>query len=132
MHETWGWERGREGVQRYGGDALLIDLNGIGVPERREAEHELIEQDSQSPPVDSSRVALALDDLWGQILRGAAQRVGFPLALVNITLDICPFEPRPRPLLRLAKSANEREEILTVAQPLGKAEVDQLDVPVRI
>lgn len=77
-------------------------------------------------------MALALDDLWGQIFRGAAQRVGFPLALVNITFDICPLEPRPRPLLRLAKFANDREEGLTVPQPLGKAEVDQLDVPVRV
>jgi hypothetical protein len=132
LHETWARERGRERVQIYGGDALFINLDGIGVPEWWEADQELMDQDAQSPPVDSSRVALALDDLRGQILRGAAQRVGFPLALVNITLDICPLEPRPRPLLRLAKSANEREEILTVAQPLGKAEVDQLDVPVRI
>ena len=75
-------------------------------------------------------MALALDNLRGQILRGAAQRVCFPLTLVNITVDVLPFETKP--LLRSPESSKEREESLTITQPLRKAKIDKLDVPIRV
>jgi hypothetical protein len=36
----------------------------------------LVHQDTQSPPVDSARVTIALNDLWGDVLLGADERVG--------------------------------------------------------
>ena len=55
---------------------LLVDAQGVVVVERRVARKHFEDQHAQRPPVDELVVALALDDLWSQVLRRAAEGVG--------------------------------------------------------
>ena len=55
---------------------LLVDPEGIVVKERRVAGQHLIDEDAEGPPVHRLVVALRLDDLGRQVLRGPAQGPG--------------------------------------------------------
>ena len=89
--------------RRGSGESVLsVDLDGILMPEWRIAGQELIDQNAQSPPVHCRRVALVMDHLGGEVLGRAAKRVSLH-GMVPIA-----------------------------AEALGKAKVDQLDVPVLV
>ena len=47
---------------------LLVDSKGVLIVERGEAGEHLEHQDAESPPINFGTVALALDDLRGQVL----------------------------------------------------------------
>mmetsp|Transcript_114834 Transcript_114834/g.364971 ORF Transcript_114834/g.364971 Transcript_114834/m.364971 type:complete len:305 (-) Transcript_114834:1490-2404(-) len=57
---------------------LRIDLHGVGRLEGRVPGHELEGQNAQSPPVDGVGVAKTGDQLRGEVVGGAASRVGLP------------------------------------------------------
>lgn len=104
MNEERGGELGS--LNNETDDVLFVNLDWICIPEWWKSSQELIDQDTQRPPVNGSGMALTLNDFRGQVFRGAAQRVGFPLALVNITVEVRPLDIRPLP--RPAESADER------------------------
>ena len=58
-------------------DDLLVDLQGILVPEGRLADEEFVDQDAEGPPVDGRAVARVADDLRREVLGRAAEGVGF-------------------------------------------------------
>lgn len=66
---------------------LLVDPEGIVVKERRVAGQHLVDEDAEGPPVHRLVVALRLDDLGRQVLRGPAQGPGpvsYPLGKPEI------------------------------------------------
>ena len=83
--------------------ALFVDLDGVLVPEGGVPREELVDEDSQRPPVHRGGVALVMDDFGREVLRGAAQ---------GVRLD------------RVAR--------LVVSQALGEAKVDELDVALAV
>lgn len=85
-----------------GRDGLFVDFDRVLVPEGRVPRQELVDEDAQGPPVDGGGVALVVDDLGGQVLGGSAEGVGLDRGGV------------------------------AVAEALGEAKVDELDVPVRV
>lgn len=58
-----------------GGDILLVNLDGVLMPEGRVPREELVDENAQCPPVHRGRVALVMDHFWREILGGAAERV---------------------------------------------------------
>ena len=83
--------------------ALFVDLDGVLVPEGGVPREELVDEDSQRPPVHRGGVALVMDDFGREVLRGTAQ---------GVRLD------------RVAR--------LVVSQALGEAKVDELDVALAV
>ena len=65
---------------------LLVDTKWIVVKEGRVSGQHLVDEDAQGPPVHGLVVALGLDDLWSQVLRGPAQRPG-PVCDLKQTSD---------------------------------------------
>ena len=59
------------------------DLVGVLVHERTLPHHQLVDEDAQAVPVHRLAVALVHQDLWGQVLGRAAERVG-PLARLQV------------------------------------------------
>mmetsp|Transcript_115120 Transcript_115120/g.358519 ORF Transcript_115120/g.358519 Transcript_115120/m.358519 type:complete len:320 (+) Transcript_115120:3-962(+) len=55
---------------------LPVDAGGTLGEERSRADHELVEQDAQRPPVDGASIACPLVDLGGLVFGGAAHGVG--------------------------------------------------------
>ena len=55
---------------------LLVNPEWIVVKEGRIAGQHLVYEDAQGPPVHRLVVALGLDDLWSEVLRGPAQCPG--------------------------------------------------------
>ena len=66
---------------------LFVNPKRIIVKEWRISGQHLVDEDAEGPPVHRLVVALGLDDLWGQVLRGPAQGpgpVGDPLGKPEI------------------------------------------------
>ena len=76
------------------GNLLFVNLYRICVPERRVARQKLVDEYTQSPPVNSRRMAFRLDDFWSQVLRRATQRISLPFIKVNKSSFITPVSPR--------------------------------------
>lgn len=51
---------------------LLVEVDGVLVRKRRAADEHLVDEDTQTPPVDGLAVALGANDLGGQVIGGAA------------------------------------------------------------
>lgn len=54
---------------------LSEDLHGVFGLERAVANHDLIDEDSKAPPVNSFSVTFVLKDLWSKVFRSATQSV---------------------------------------------------------
>lgn len=83
--------------------SLLVDLDGVLMPEWRIPRQEFIYQDAQCPPVDCASVTLILDYLGGEILGCSTERICLDGAVVFL-----------------------------VTESLSKAKVDKLNVTVLI
>lgn len=70
---------GHDGVKAQTAlDDLLVDAHRILVPEGGLADEEFVDEDAERPPVDGEAVAGVLDDLGGEVFRGAAEGEGEP------------------------------------------------------
>lgn len=67
--------RGRVGKLDAPCDDLLVDAHRVAVPERRLADHKLVDQDAKRPPVDGFTVAGVANHFRGEILRRAAKSI---------------------------------------------------------